>query len=139
MEKPLRRHEKGCPKKAQGTGKRECASQAICSRSHAGQSDPEGNRGGKMVGPARKREAVEHVRRSLAVSERRACQATGQPRSTQRYRLKRWEKYKALREAIVRHAGMKTRAGCRTVWRHLRRAGWEANHKRVHRIWMNEG
>ena len=43
-----------------------------------------------MVGPARKREAVEHVRRSLAVSERRACQATGQPRSTQRYLLKRW-------------------------------------------------
>ena len=92
-----------------------------------------------MVGPARKREAVEHVRRSLAVSERRACQATGQPRSTQRYRLKRWEKDKALREEIVRLAGMKTRAGCRTVWRHLRRAGWEVNHKRVHRIWKNEG
>ena len=28
-----------------------------------------------MVGPARKREAVVHVRRSLEVSERRACRA----------------------------------------------------------------
>ena len=76
-----------------------------------------------MVGPARKREAVEHVRRSLEVSERRACRATEQPRSTQRYCLKRWDKDKGLREEILRLAERKKRAGCRTVWRDLRRAG----------------
>ena len=92
-----------------------------------------------MVGPARKREAVEHVRRSLEVSERRACRATEQPRSTQRYRLKRWDKDKGLREEILRLAERKKRAGCRTVWRDLRRAGWEVNRKRVHRIWKMEG
>jgi transposase InsO family protein len=92
-----------------------------------------------MVGPVRKREAVAHVRRSLEVSERRACRITGQARSTQRYRLKRPDKDKALREEILRLSAKEKRAGCRTVWRHLRREGWEVNHKRVHRIWKKEG
>ena len=54
-----------------------------------------------MVGPARKREAVVHVRQSLDVSERRACRATKQPQSTQRYHLKRLDKDKALLEEIA--------------------------------------
>ena len=78
-----------------------------------------------MVGPARKREAVVHVRRSLEVSERRACRATGQARSTQRYPLKRADKDKALREEILRLSGKEKRAGCRTIWRQLRRDGVE--------------
>ena len=92
-----------------------------------------------MVGPARKREAVVHVRRCLEVSERRACRATGQVRSTQRYLLKRPDKDKALREEILKLSGKEKRAGCRTIWRQLRRDGWEVNHKRVHRIWKKEG
>ena len=92
-----------------------------------------------MVGPARKREAVVHVRRSLEVSKRRACRATGQARSTQRYPLKRADKDKALREEILKLSGKEKRAGCRTIWRQLRRDGWEVNHKRVHRIWKKEG
>jgi transposase InsO family protein len=92
-----------------------------------------------MVGPARKREAVVHVRQSLDVSERRACRATRQPRSTQRYHLKRLDKDKALLEEILRLSSKEKRAGCRTVWRYLRRNGWEVNHKRVHRIWKREG
>ena len=91
-----------------------------------------------MVGPARKREAVVHVRQSLDVSERRACRATMQPRSTQRYHLKRLDKDKALLEEILRLSGKEKRAGCRTVWHHLRRNGWEVNHKRVQRIWREE-
>jgi putative transposase len=92
-----------------------------------------------MVGPARKRKAVVHVRQSLDVRERRACRATKQPRSTQRYRLKRLDKDKALLEEILRLSAKEKRAGYRTVWRHLRRNGWEVNPKRVHRIWTREG
>jgi transposase InsO family protein len=90
-----------------------------------------------MGGPARKREALVHVRRRLEVSERRACRATGQVRSTQRYLLKRPDK--ALREEILKLSGKEKRAGCRTIWRQLHRDGWEVNHKRVHRIWKKEG
>ena len=92
-----------------------------------------------MVGPVRKREAVVHTRRSLGVSERRACQTIGQPRSTQRYRPGHPDRDKALREEIQRLALLKKRAGCRTVWRYLRRSGWAVNPKRVHRIWKQEG
>ncbi len=44
----------------------------------------------------------ENARQSLDVSERRACRATIQPRSTQRYHLKRLDKDKALVEEILR-------------------------------------
>ena len=46
---------------------------------------PKGGEPKKLLSPARRRAAVEHVRRHLGVSERRACKAIGQPRSTQRY------------------------------------------------------
>jgi putative transposase len=81
-----------------------------------------------MVGPAPKRDAVAHVRRGLEVSERRACQATGQSRSTHLYLLKGADKDKALREEILRLSGKEKRAGCRTILRRLRRDGWEVNH-----------
>ena len=44
-----------------------------------------------MVSPARRREAAEKAQTMPEVSERRACKAIGQPRSTQRYVAKeRW-------------------------------------------------
>ena len=46
---------------------------------------PKGGESGKLLSPARRRAAVEHVRRRLGVSERRACRVIAQPRSTQRY------------------------------------------------------
>ena len=39
----------------------------------------------QLLSPTQRRAAVEHVRRRLGVSERLACRAIGQPRSTQRY------------------------------------------------------
>ena len=36
-----------------------------------------------MVGPTRKRTAVEHLQRELELSQRRACKVVGQPRATQ--------------------------------------------------------
>ena len=42
------------------------------------------NARGKILSPSRRRDCVRHVQTELGVSERRACQAIGQPRSTQR-------------------------------------------------------
>src|SRR5918995_1182007 len=53
-------------------------------RSDAGQADPRGGRLGKLLSPARRRACIEHVRGKLRISERRACAALGQHRSTQR-------------------------------------------------------
>ena len=92
-----------------------------------------------MVGPGRKREAVEHVRQSLGTSERRACASLGQPRSTQRYQGSRGQADGGLIKAMRRIAVREPRAGYRSVARHLRREGWMVNVKRVHRLWKQEG
>lgn len=48
------------------------------------------------ISPASRRKATEKLCRKLGLSERRACKALGQYRSTQRYRLKQLEKDKPL-------------------------------------------
>ncbi len=54
-------------------------------RSGAREPGAEGDREGKLVGPARRRRAVAMLRDRLGVSERWACRVVGQHRSTQRY------------------------------------------------------
>jgi hypothetical protein len=53
-------------------------------RFDAGQAHSAGGRAGKLLTPARRRACIEQVRAQLHVSERRACAALGQHRSTQR-------------------------------------------------------
>jgi hypothetical protein len=64
---------------AAATGKREYAAEASPGRPDARHGDLERNRRGKMVAPARKREAVVHVRQSLNIKKSRACLASRQP------------------------------------------------------------
>ena len=92
-----------------------------------------------MVGPERKREAVLHVRRKLAVSERRACTTMRQPRATQRYRGRKRSRDAALAAELRRLSAEHPRAGYRMAAALLRRAGMEINDKRVQRVWREEG
>ena len=73
------------------------------------------------------------------MSERRACRVLGHPRSTQRYETKPTGDGKALREEIVRLASLYGRYGYRRVTALLKLSGWAVNHKRVERIWRQEG
>ncbi len=75
----------------------------------------------------------------LNVSERRACRVIGQPRATQRYPQKMRDDEELLREQIVSLASEYGRYGYRRVTAMLRNAGWTVNHKRVERIWRQEG
>ena len=77
--------------------------------------------------------------RELGVSERRACRAVGQHRSTQWRRPTRSPDEQRLTEAIVDLASRYGRYGYRRVWALLRAEGWRVNLKRVHRIWRREG
>ena len=92
-----------------------------------------------MVGPARKREAVGHLQRSLELSERRACKVVGQPRSTQRYEVESDGEEQRLRHELREISRQRPRAGYRMAARCLRRGGWRINHKRVQRLWREEG
>ena len=75
----------------------------------------------------------------FGVSERRACRALGQPRTTQRYKPKRRNDEDALTDRIIELACEYGRYGYRRITAMLRQEGWEVNHKRVERIWGEEG
>ena len=102
-------------------------------------SIPEESCGGKLLSPARRRDAVEHVRRKLGVSERRACRVLKQSRTTQRYVPRQPDDEQVLTERIVNLAREYDRYGYRRVTALLRMEGWLVNHKRVQRIWRREG
>jgi putative transposase len=68
-----------------------------------------------------------------------ACRVLGQPRSTQRFTSNRKEADEVLREAIVNLAAQYGRYGYRRITALLKRDGWKVNHKRVERIWRQEG
>ena len=69
----------------------------------------------------------------FGVSERRACQVVGQPRSTQRLEapIPGDEELRAfLRDFSVR----RPRWGWRRAYEAARKAGYRANHKKIHRL-----
>ncbi len=63
----------------------------------------------------------------------------GQPRVTQRRVSSVRDDEEALRAAIVTLAARYGRYGYRRITALLRRGGWQVNHKRVERIWRQEG
>jgi len=75
----------------------------------------------------------------MDISERRACRAIGQPRSTQRHEPKVPDDEERLIGQIVRLATRYGRYGYRRITALLRNDGWRVNHKRVVRIWRQEG
>lgn len=82
---------------------------------------------------------MEHVVKTLQVSERHACRVLGQPRTTQRKPLKTADDEAALTADIIELARQYGRYGYRRITALLRDAGWVVNKKRVARIWRNEG
>jgi transposase InsO family protein len=79
------------------------------------------------------------VQKTLLVSQRRACRAIGQSRSSQRYKVKRRDDEGKLITAMVELARKKPRWGYRMIWGRLRAEGWRVNRKRVYRLWKKEG
>jgi putative transposase len=73
------------------------------------------------------------------VSERRACRALGQHRSTQRRAPTPPDDEAVLTADIIELARQYGRYGYRRVTALLRRSGWVVNKKRVERIWRREG
>jgi putative transposase len=94
---------------------------------------------GKLLSPSRRRKCIDHVRQDLDVTERRACRALGQHRSTQRKVPQGWAYEERLTDDIIELADKYGRYGYRMVMGLLNNAGWHVNHKRVERIWRRAG
>jgi transposase InsO family protein len=82
---------------------------------------------------------VTQAAQQFKVSQRRACRVIGQARSTQRHQAKVADDQEALSKAIVGLAERFGRYGYRRITALLRNQGWRVNHKRVERIWRQEG
>ena len=82
---------------------------------------------------------MDKVKAELRISERRACAALGQHRSTQRKPARGRDDEAALTADIIELAKTYGRYGYRRITALLRRAGWAVNAKRVQRIWRREG
>jgi len=91
------------------------------------------------VSPARRRRVVEAIRERLGISERRACRVLVQARSTQRRRRIVGSDESRLVGRVVELASRYGRYGYRRITDFLHDEGWRVNHKRVERIWRQEG
>jgi hypothetical protein len=123
----------------EGSGERECPAQEVGGRSLVGQFDLAKDRPGKLTSPARRRQAVKAAQEVFQVSERRVCRALEQPRSPQRYQGKEADDEGLLTERIITLASQYGRYGYRRITAMLQLEGWQVNHKRVERIWCQEG
>ena len=85
-----------------------------------------------------KRRSVIHVRQKLNTSERRTCNMLGVAHSTMTYQSKVRDE-DVLRHDIIRLAKMYGRYGYRKIAQLLGTSGWRVNHKKVDRIWREEG
>src|SRR5713226_5910979 len=111
----------------------------------AGPRRAEGGAGKKEVGPRAEREAVRVVRQEAGLSERRACGLIGMHRGSWRYQ-RRERNEAALRARLRELAAERPRFGYRRLYIFLRREKtedgtlrWRVNHKRVYRLYREEG
>ena len=83
---------------------------------------------------------MRQVQQALHVSERRACRVLKHCRATQQYVPHCSEDEEALRQRIIELArGAYGGYGYRRMTTLLQREGWAVNHKRVERLWRQEG
>src|SRR6478609_8461772 len=96
----------------------------------------------KLLSPERRRAAVHHLMTVMGVSERFACRVTGQNRTTQRHQAAGQtpvDPDAALRAWLHAYAKKHPRWGYRRAYHDARGEGWTMNHKKLQRIWREEG
>ena len=91
-----------------------------------------------MVTPAARREAVAHLIQSYEVSQRRACKTIAVDRTVIRYRSRRPDDA-ALRIRLRELACERRRFGYRRLHVLLKREGTSMNHKKLRRLYREEG
>ncbi len=90
-----------------------------------------------MVSPQTRREAVLVMQVEVELSQRRACGLMELYRATCRYRRRRGED-QPLRMRLRELAEARRRFGYRRLQVLLQREGWQVNHKRVYRLYVEE-
>jgi putative transposase len=82
---------------------------------------------------------VSYVKVEYRISERHACRLVELARSTNRYRARKGERDAVLRTRLKELAAKRMRFGYRRLTAMLLREGTAVNHKRVYRLYREEG
>ncbi len=89
--------------------------------------------------PAQRRAVAAYMQEQFGLSQRQACRLVSSARSTIRYRHRRQRDDEALRLRLRELAAQRPRFGYRRLHVLLRREGIIVNHKRVERLYREEG
>jgi len=82
---------------------------------------------------------IEHITKKMQISVRRACTVLGVVRSTYHYQSTTTPLESILTKRIIELALQYGRYGYRRITALLKTEGFKVNHKRVERIWRQEG
>jgi putative transposase len=91
-----------------------------------------------VVKATSRREAARYLQQTYQLSERRAGRVLGLGNASLRYRSRR-SPAEELRWRLRELAAERPRYGYRRLWALLRRERWAVNHKRVYRLYVEEG
>jgi len=91
-----------------------------------------------MVTPGARRAAARYLQDKYGISERRACTTTGFHRSVVRYQATRPDDW-GLRQHLRELAAIYPRYGYLRLGDRLRRKGEHHNHKKIYRVYCEEG
>src|SRR5580704_5707541 len=122
---------------AEAAGGRKPATETHRSRAGGGHPGVEGGSRKKVVSPQARREAALVMQVEVDLSQRRACGLMELYRATCRYRKRRSED-QPLRVRLRELAETRRRFGYRRLQILLEREGWQVNHKRVYRLYVEE-
>src|SRR5271165_1282828 len=122
---------------AEAVGGRKPAAETYRGRAGGGHPSFEGGSRKKVVSPQSRREAVLVMQVEVELSQRRACGLMDLYRATCRYR-KRKSEDQPLRVRLRELAEARRRFGYRRLQIMLEREGWQVNHKRVYRLYVEE-
>ena len=139
LEGEVRRDGQRRSQEAEATGGREPEAEACGGRSNVGQPGSERRSFKKLVEPAGLRAAARYAMEQYQMSERHACRLMGLARSTHRYRERKAGRDSELRQRLKELAAKRMRFGYRRLTAMLVREGIEVNHKRVYRLYREEG
>ncbi|AVS94455.1 hypothetical protein C8246_03090 [Paracidovorax avenae] len=123
----------------EGAGGRECPTQEAAGRGPLGSRSPEDRLRGKALTPQDKRKAIARMLEHARISERRACRLAGLSRAAWRHPPQPGACTVRLRERIHAVAMQRRRLGYRRVHDMLRSEFPGTNHKKVYRLYREQG
>jgi putative transposase len=92
-----------------------------------------------VVSASAKRQVVGHLVEAHAFSQRRACHTSGIVRSTVRYQQRGRAEEAEMTATVRDYAQHYPQHGYRHITALMQRQGHSVNHKRVERLWRQEG